>query len=131
MKKSLPDIYENWLCPVCSDITKDFNHIWSCICYVNILRKILRDSQLYFVTLVNRNIKNDYNYISLINVLLIDDLWDFSQDNFYLTFIDFIKGFILSALSIYLKSILQNKKIVYEIICELHNFIYNEIMNNI
>ncbi|CAB5337802.1 unnamed protein product [Rhizophagus irregularis] len=40
IKKSLPDIYDNWLCPVCSDVIEDFNHIWSCICHVNILQKI-------------------------------------------------------------------------------------------
>ncbi|CAB4442148.1 unnamed protein product [Rhizophagus irregularis] len=45
MKKSLPDIYDNWLCPVCSNVIKDFNHIWSCVCHVNILQKIVRDSQ--------------------------------------------------------------------------------------
>ncbi|PKY49765.1 hypothetical protein RhiirA4_528503 [Rhizophagus irregularis] len=45
MKKSLPDIYDNWLCPVCSNVIEDFNHIWSCVCHVNILQKIVRDSQ--------------------------------------------------------------------------------------
>ncbi|PKY28609.1 hypothetical protein RhiirB3_444861 [Rhizophagus irregularis] len=51
--------------------------------------------------------------------------------NFYLTFIDFIKGFILLALSNYLKSLSLNDKVIHVIIEDLHNFIYNKVMNNI
>ncbi|PKY61049.1 hypothetical protein RhiirA4_485509 [Rhizophagus irregularis] len=80
---------------------------------------------------INNNIKSDFYHISFTNVLSVDNLWDLSQDNHYLTFIDFIKGFIPLALSDYLKSLSLNNKVVLTIIGDLHNFTYNEIMNNI
>ncbi|PKY46990.1 hypothetical protein RhiirA4_462025 [Rhizophagus irregularis] len=59
-------------------------------------------------------------------------LWDLPYNNFYLTFINFIKGFIPLALSKYLKSLSLNDKLVHIIIVgDLHNFIYNKVINNI
>ncbi|PKB99565.1 hypothetical protein RhiirA5_429502 [Rhizophagus irregularis] len=107
IKKSLPDIYDNWLCPVCSDVIEDFNHIWSCICH------------------------SDFCHVSLIDINSLDNFWDFSIDNNCLTFIDFIKGFIPITLSNYLKLLIFNDKVVRTIIGDLHDFTYNEVMNNI
>ncbi|CAB5157493.1 unnamed protein product [Rhizophagus irregularis] len=131
MKKSLLDIYDNWLCPVCSDVIEDFNHIWSCICHVNILQKIVQDSQQFILTAINNNIKSDFCHVSLTDINSLDNFWDFSIDNNCLTFIDFIKGFIPITLSNYLKSLIFNDKIVCTIIGDLHDFTYNEVMNNI
>ncbi|CAG8669182.1 11380_t:CDS:2 [Rhizophagus irregularis] len=131
IKKSLPDIYDNWLCPVCSDVIEDFNHIWSCICHVNILQKIDRDSQHFILMAINNNIKSDFCHVSLININSLDNFWDFSIDNNCLTFIDFIKGFIPITLSNYLKLLIFNDKVVHTIIGDLHDFTYNEVMNNI
>ncbi|PKB91966.1 hypothetical protein RhiirA5_446680, partial [Rhizophagus irregularis] len=81
MKKSLLDIYDNWLCPVCSDVIEDFNHIWSCICHVNILQKIVQDSQQFILTAINNNIKSDFCHVSLTDINSLDNFWDFSIDN--------------------------------------------------
>ncbi|PKY57155.1 hypothetical protein RhiirA4_478020 [Rhizophagus irregularis] len=131
MKKSLPDIYNNWLCPVCSDVAEDFNHIWSCVCHVNLLQKIVRDSQQFILMAINSNIKSDFYHISLTDIKSIENFWDRSIDNNCLTFIDFIKGFIPITLSNYLKSLAFNDKVIHTIIGDLHNFTYNEVMNNI
>ncbi|CAB4482864.1 unnamed protein product [Rhizophagus irregularis] len=131
MKKSLSNIYDNWLCPVCSDVIEDFNHIWSCVCHVNILQKIVRDSRHFILTAINYNIKSDFCHISLTDINSLDNFWDYSIDNNCLTFIDFIKGFIPTTLSNYLKSLLFNDKVVRTIIGDLHEFTYNEVMNNI
>ncbi|PKY57505.1 hypothetical protein RhiirA4_478616, partial [Rhizophagus irregularis] len=72
IKKSLPDIYDNWLCSVCSNVIEDFNYIWSC---------------------------SNFYHISLTDIKSIDNFWDWSIDNNCLTFIDFIKGFIPMTLS--------------------------------
>ncbi|PKC51104.1 hypothetical protein RhiirA1_484536 [Rhizophagus irregularis] len=76
---------------------------------------------------INNNIKNDYDHIFFINILSIDDLWDLPYKYFYLTFIDFIKGFIPLALSKYLKSLSLNDNLVHIIVGDLHNFIYNKL----
>ncbi|EXX62379.1 hypothetical protein RirG_162320 [Rhizophagus irregularis DAOM 197198w] len=105
IKKSLLDIYDNWLCPICSDVIEDFNHIWLCVCHVNILQKIVRDSQHFILT-------SDFCHVSLTDINSLDNFWNWSIDNNCLTFIDFIK-------------------VVCTIIGDLHEFTYNEVMNNI
>ncbi|CAB4439248.1 unnamed protein product [Rhizophagus irregularis] len=119
------------MCPVCSNVIEDFNHIWSCVCHVNILQKIVRDSQQFILTAINNNIKSDFYHVSFTDIRSIDSFWDWSIDNNCLTFIDFIKGFIPMALSSYLKSLTFNDKVIRTIIGDLHDFTYNEVMNNI
>ncbi|PKC59036.1 hypothetical protein RhiirA1_400242 [Rhizophagus irregularis] len=126
MKKSLLDIYDNWLCPICSDVIEDFNHIWLCVCHVNILQKIVRDSQHFILTVINNNIKSDFCHVSLTDINSLDNFWNWSIDNNCLTFIDFIKGFIPITLSNNLKSLFFNDKVVCTIIGDLHEFTYNE-----
>ncbi|CAG8678358.1 5933_t:CDS:2, partial [Rhizophagus irregularis] len=101
MKKSLLDIYDNWLCPICN-------------------------SQHFILTAINNNIKSDFCHVSLTNINSLDNFWVWSIDNNRLTFIDFIKGFVSITLSNYLKSLFFNDKVVRTIIGDLHDFTYNE-----
>src|SRR5688572_24441371 len=91
IKKRRPDLYKNWLCPVCEDEREFFAHIWSCpatssnINYViNTIKQELIDSIKFIEPkLKYRNLNIDHS-----------TLWLPSFDLHEFTFIDLIKGIV-------------------------------------
>ncbi|PKY53880.1 hypothetical protein RhiirA4_472332 [Rhizophagus irregularis] len=71
MKKSLLDLYDGWMCPICGLDNKTFNHVWICRGHYDII-KVIRDKT---------------------NLIMLD-IWDLSYDPNIFTFIDLIKGII-------------------------------------
>ncbi|PKY59865.1 hypothetical protein RhiirA4_430719 [Rhizophagus irregularis] len=124
IKKSIPEIYDYWLYPSCNNEKETFGHIWSCICHVNTLYNIL-------LSLINSKITQTCDKVSIDDIKSIEDIWICPQNNLYLTYIDFIKGFIPLSLTNFLTTLPINNKDVYGIIAELHDYIYNNVMERI
>ncbi|PKC14794.1 hypothetical protein RhiirA5_495090 [Rhizophagus irregularis] len=64
------------------------------------------------------------NRISYYNISFIDYIWILHQQRFYLTFIDFIKGFVPLSLVQFLTSQSFKAGDIYDIVAELNGFVY-------
>ncbi|UZO20662.1 uncharacterized protein OCT59_013085 [Rhizophagus irregularis] len=62
--------------------------------------------------------------ISYYNISFIDYIWILHQQRFYLTFIDFIKGFVPLSLVQFLTSQSFKAGDIYDIVAELNGFVY-------
>jgi hypothetical protein len=49
MKKSLYNIYQDWLCPTCDMHKETFRHIWECADHNHILMDIKRNKTIAFI----------------------------------------------------------------------------------
>lgn len=99
---------------------------------MNIITKIMHsNSQHMLLTLINNKIDYETKQLFQHDILLTDDLWVFSNSNNYLTFIDFIKGFISLTLSEFLISLSFSVKDRYSILFDLYDFVYNKFINQL
>ncbi|CAB4420682.1 unnamed protein product [Rhizophagus irregularis] len=126
MKKSLLDLYDGWMCPVCGLHDETFNHVWTCSGHYGIINDIRDKTINHLLTCIleyNDNIQD-------FNSLLALDIWDISYDPDVFTFIDLIKGIIPMSLSELLSSWTIKKNVV-EVLIQMRQFIFNEIFENV
>ncbi|PKY60431.1 hypothetical protein RhiirA4_484123, partial [Rhizophagus irregularis] len=108
MKKSLLNLYDEWMCPICGLHDETFNHVWTCSGHYTIINNIRDKTINHLLTWVlkyNDNIQNFNNLMAL-------DIWDISYDPNNFTFIDLIKGIISISLSELLNSWTTKKNVV-------------------
>ncbi|CAB4376945.1 unnamed protein product [Rhizophagus irregularis] len=126
MKKSLPDLYDGWMCPICGIQDKSFNHVWTCSGHYDIINNIRDKTINHLLTWIlecNDNIQD-------FNALMALDIWDISYDPNMFTFIDIIKGIIPMSLSELLNS-WTTKKNVADVLVQMRQFIFNEIFEEV
>jgi hypothetical protein len=126
MKKSLLDLYDGWMCPICGLHDETFNHVWMCSGHydiINIIRDKTINHLLTWILEYNDNIQDFNNLMAL-------DIWDISYDPSVFTFIDLIKGIIPMSLSELLNSWTTQKNVV-EVLIQMRQFIFNEIFENV
>ncbi|GBC29433.2 ribonuclease H-like domain-containing protein [Rhizophagus irregularis DAOM 181602=DAOM 197198] len=122
MKKSLLDLYDGWMCPICGLHDETFNHVWMCSGHYDTIKSIrdkIINHLLTWILEYNDNIQD-------FNALMALDIWDISYDPNVFTFIDLIKGIIPMSLSDLLSS-WTTKKNVVDVLIQLRQFIFNEI----
>ncbi|PKC51193.1 hypothetical protein RhiirA1_484322 [Rhizophagus irregularis] len=108
MKKSLLDLYDGWMCPICGLYDETFNHVWTCSGHYDIINNIRDKTINHLLTWIleyNDNIQD-------FNALMALDIWDISYDPNVFTFIDLIKGII-------------------DVLVQMRQFIFNEIFEEI
>ncbi|PKY50209.1 hypothetical protein RhiirA4_466568, partial [Rhizophagus irregularis] len=126
MKKSLLDLYDGWMCPICGLHDETFNHVWTCSGHYDIINNIRDKTINHLLTWIleyNDNIQDFNNLLAL-------DIWDISYDPDVFTFIDLIKGIIPMSLSELLNS-WTTKKNVVDVLIQMRQFIFNEIFENV
>ncbi|CAB4377397.1 unnamed protein product [Rhizophagus irregularis] len=126
MKKSLLDLYDGWMCPICGLHDETFNHVWTCSGHYDIIHNIRDKTINHLLTWIleyNDNIQD-------FNALMALDIWDISYDPYVFTFIDLIKGIIPMSLSELLSS-WTTKKNVVDVLVQMRQFIFNEIFEEI
>ncbi|CAB4438295.1 unnamed protein product [Rhizophagus irregularis] len=126
MKKSLLDLYDGWMCPICGMQEETFNHVWTCSGHYDIINNIRDKTINHLLTWIleyNDNIQDFNNLLAL-------DIWDISYDPNVFTFIELIKGIIPMSLSELLSS-WTTKKNVVEVLIQMRQFIFNEIFENV
>ncbi|CAB4389792.1 unnamed protein product [Rhizophagus irregularis] len=122
MKKSLLDLYDGWMCPICGLQEESFNHVWTCSGHYDIINNIRYKTINHLLTWIleyNDNIQD-------FNALMALDIWDISYDLNVFTFIDIIKGIIPISLSELLNS-WTTKKNVADVLIQMRQFIFNGI----
>src|SRR5436189_932719 len=97
MAKYAPHIYQDWDCVICGNAPETFDHIWNCSDNQSLLLIIRDDTKSLFTNLLTSIVDNDKQFVY--NVNLITDLWNTTNSEIFLNFIDFIKGFIPLSLS--------------------------------
>ncbi|CAB4424258.1 unnamed protein product [Rhizophagus irregularis] len=126
MKKSLLDLYDGWMCPICGLHEETFNHVWTCSGHYDILNNVRDKTINHLLTWIleyNDNIQD-------FNDLMALDIWDISYDPNVFTFIDLVKGIIPMSLSELLNS-WTTKKNVIDVLIQMRQFIFNEIFENV
>ncbi|EXX53984.1 ribonuclease H-like domain-containing protein [Rhizophagus irregularis DAOM 181602=DAOM 197198] len=126
MKKSLFDLYDGWMCPICGLHDETFNHVWTCSGHYDIINNIRDKTINHLLTWIleyNDNIQ-DFNALMALNI------WDISYDPNVFTFIDLIKGIIPMLLSDLLSS-WTTKKNVVDVLIQMRQFIFNEIFEEV
>ncbi|CAB4377442.1 unnamed protein product [Rhizophagus irregularis] len=126
IEKSLFDLYDGWMCPICGLQDETFNHVWTCSGHYDIINNIRDKTVNHLLTWIleyNDNIQD-------FNALIALDIWDISCDPNVFTFIDLIKGIIPMSLSDLLSS-WTTKKNVVDVLIQMRQFIFNEIFEEV
>src|ERR1043165_8907531 len=134
VKKRRPDLYQNWLCPLCDLSKETFNHVWLCPKVISTTRglSILVKQQLR--NLVESTIKEDLparvHLLSSLNID-IDSIWSVVADQNKLTFIDLIKGIVPLELFDSINRIVNSRKVTHRILSEFFSFLYIHVRDTI
>src|SRR5438067_1930927 len=92
MKKSNPDLFDGWNCPMCGNAEESFVHVWTCPQNLQMVQLIASNAFDNLLTRIHKYAKNGAavkNYLGLAWLLL-----NVSYNSNRFTFIDLIKGIV-------------------------------------
>ena len=127
MKKSNPDLFDGWNCPMCGNAEESFNHVWTCPQNISIVQLIASNALDNLLTRIYKYSKDGAvvkNNLGLAWLLL-----NVSSNNNRFTFIDIIKGIVPLLLFDKINLYLQNASITRRLISLYLHEIYIQILD--
>lgn len=113
LKKSRPDLYTGWFCPVCCIEKENFSHIWLCEKIIDQTKYIAQHYKKELIELIQ-----EFNSRSNLTVsdIELDSIWEVKHSSLEFTFIDLIKGIVPLSLSRIISSQIHNRDNVSQLL---------------